>query len=128
MEANLILEIGSATILIALTFFFQLFLNLPNGSWYGLLFPSLGLFFITRVVFHYVYLLTTKINKYANKSTDSKKDTNIITKLILFVSKLLPFFMLYIFCQIVLGINPSIAGNTITIIIIIIITIITSTY
>lgn len=111
MEANLILEIGSASILIAFTFFFQLFLNLPNGSWSGLLFPSLGLFFVTRIVFHFVYLLTSQINKYANNSTnEDKKDSNIVTKILLIVSKLLPFLMLYMFCRLVLGINPSIAG------------------
>jgi len=112
MEANLLLEVASTTILIIITFFCQFFLNLPKGSWYGILLPSLGLFFFTRVIFHYVYHFKLKIDHYVK----NMKANNNIVKLLLFGSKLLPYIMLYIFCYFVLSMNSSIAGKHIIII------------
>jgi len=102
---NSLIDLGAITILILLTAVFQLVLSLPKGSWTSLIFPSIVLYLITRVVFHYVYFIKNTINKYTSNTTST------ITKILPFMSKIVPFIMLYIFCQIVLSINPSVSGT-----------------
>jgi len=105
IRMNSLIDLGAITILILLTAVFQLVLSLPKGSWTSLIFPSIVLYLITRVVFHYVYFIKNTINKYTSNTTST------ITKIVPFMSKIVPFIMLYIFCQIVLSINPSVSGT-----------------
>ena len=66
---NSLIDIGAITILVLLTVLFQLVLSLPKGSWTSLIFPSLVLYIITRLLFHYVYLLKNVINNYLRRHT-----------------------------------------------------------